>query len=216
MTARSDGSTKRASSNRLPARPSHPSANSLALHRDRLHGVIEPIVRSGGYDLEELVVSRAGRRGVLRVIVDGDSGVSLDAIAELSRAISTGLDRAESEAGELSAGEYVLEVGSPGVDRPLTQPRHWRRNLGRLVKVRVDDRQVTGRITAVDADGVVLDVAGAAQEYDYRRMGPGRVQIEFTRLDEADLVDFDDEVDAGDGEDQLDGGDDDEELEDEE
>ena len=103
----------------------------------RLRGVIEPVVTAAGYDLEELTVSRAGRRHVVRVIVDGDAGVNLDAVAEVSRAVSRALDEAEEASGDLVAGEYQLEVSSPGVDRPLTEPRHWRRNAGRLVKVGV-------------------------------------------------------------------------------
>jgi ribosome maturation factor RimP len=159
---------------------------------------MEPVIGEAGYDLEELAVSRAGRRHLVRVIVDGDGGMGLDAIAEVSRAISAALDAAEFSGGELFAGEYQLEVSSPGVDRPLTQPRHWRRNVGRLVKVRVADRQLTGRILAADGAGVALDVDGTGHEAAYGVLGPGRVQVEFNRLaelgelgDEDDLTDED-------------------------
>jgi ribosome maturation factor RimP len=165
----------------------------LTAHRDRLRQVIAPVVERAGYDLEELAVSRAGRRHLLRIIVDGDGGVSLDTVADLSREISAALDSAEQTGGEFTAGEYVLEVSSPGVDRPLTQPRHWRRNVGRLVAVSAGERPLTGRVVAADEAGIVLDVAGQRHEFGYAELGPGRVQVEFERLTEIadeDLADF--------------------------
>lgn len=185
----------------------------LAARRERLREVIGPVVIAAGYDLEDLTVSRAGRRHVVRVMVDGDAGVSLDDIADVSRAVSAALDAAESTGGELIEGQYQLEVGSPGVDRPLTQPRHWRRNVGRLVTARVRDRQLTGRVLAADDEEIVLDVAGERHEAAYAELGPGRVQIEFSRLDE--LTDADLDADASE-DDEDDGDSDDEELEDEE
>lgn len=153
---------------------------------------------AAGYDLEEVTLSRAGRRHLVRVVLDRDGGVTLDGVAEVSRAVSAALDVAEESGGELFAGEYALEVGSPGVDRPLTLPRHWRRNVGRLVNVQVaaepgsglGDRQLTGRVTAADDTGVVLEVSGGPRQVPYRRLGSGRVRIEFTRVDEVDDADL--------------------------
>jgi ribosome maturation factor RimP len=162
-----------------------------AVYRARLRAVIAPVVEKGGYDLEDLVVSRAGRRHLVRVVVDADGGVSLDGVADLSRDISTALDEHEEAGGEFTPGEYVLEVGSPGVDRPLTQPRQWRRNIGRLVAVTAADHRVTGRIAAVDDQGVTLDLDGERRAFGYPELGPGRVQIEFGRLDDLG----DDEID---------------------
>ncbi|WP_369253886.1 ribosome maturation factor RimP [Geodermatophilus amargosae] len=159
----------------------------------RLAGWIEPVVGAAGYDLEELVVTPAGRRSVVRVVVDRDRGVSLDDVAEVSRAVSAVLDEKD---GDLGRAPYVLEVTSPGVDRPLTEPRHWRRNTGRLVTVTVGPsgaaEQVTGRITAVDDAGVTLAVEtkgkpGARKrpptprQVPWDRLGAGRVQVEFGR-----------------------------------
>lgn len=160
---------------------------------DRLRAVIAPVVSAAGYDLEDLALSRAGRRHLVRVTVDGDGGVSLDAIAEVSRAVSAALDAAEETEGELLAGEYELEVSSRGVDRPLTLPRHWRRNVGRLVKVTVEGRPVTGRISAADDERVVLDVDGDARELAHADVGPGRVQVEFTRFGEDEIDEEDEE-----------------------
>jgi ribosome maturation factor RimP len=173
-------------------------AGDLAAHRARLREVIEPVVQAAGYDLEELSVSRAGRRHLLRITVDGAGGVSLDTVAHLSREISAALDSAEETGGDFGSGEYVLEVSSPGVDRPLSQPRHWQRNVGRLVEVEIGDRKVTGRVVAADAAGVTLEVGGHRHAYGYPELGVGRVQIEFGRLDELedeDLAEFPDEPD---------------------
>jgi ribosome maturation factor RimP len=175
---------------RIPAAP----RIDLAAAKARVRQVIEPVVSAAGYDLEDLSVSRAGRRHVVRVLVDTDGGINLDDVAVVSREISAALDEAEERGGDVLAGEYQLEVGSPGVDRPLTLPRHWRRNRGRLVAV----NGLTGRVVDVDDAGVVLDVDGVARELTFAELGPGRVQIEFKRLDEADLGDEDDEADTDD------------------
>ncbi|GIJ26868.1 ribosome maturation factor RimP [Micromonospora qiuiae] len=177
--------------------------------------MIAPVVDGAGYDLEDLSVSRAGRRHVVRVIVDADGGINLDAVADVSRAVSAALDAAEDSGGDIVAGEYQLEVSSPGVDRPLTLPRHWRRNLGRLVRVTVrgagppaaqgappaGDRQVTGRVIAADDERVVLETDAGRTELTYADLGPGRVQIEFSRLDELpDSEELDDDDDVEDEE----------------
>jgi ribosome maturation factor RimP len=177
----------------------------LVAATSRVRAVIEPVVVTAGFDLEDVKLSRAGRRHVVRVLVDADGGISLDDVAVVSREISLALDTAEEAQGEVLAGEYQLEVGSPGVDRPLTLPRHWRRNVSRLVAVTVAGRSLTGRVTAAGETGVVLDTDGTSTEIPYAELGPGRVQIEFKRLDEAV---FPDEPDAGEPEDDDDEDDD--------
>jgi ribosome maturation factor RimP len=173
-------------------RTGHPAHRAdLGALRSRLREIIEPVVAAAGYDVEGLDLSRAGRRHLVRLTVDGDGGVNLDAVAVISRQVSRALDDAEEREGELLVGEYELQVSSPGVDRLLTAPRHWRRNVGRLVQVKAGERQVTGRVLAADPDEVVLDVGGAHQRVPYGQLGGGRVQLEFTRL--AELTD--DELD---------------------
>jgi ribosome maturation factor RimP len=162
---------------------------------ERLNGWIEPVIGAAGYDLEELVVTPAGRRSIVRVVVDRDEGVTLDDIAEVSRAVSDVLDANDDGMGR---APYVLEVTSPGVDRPLTEPRHWRRNVGRLVAVAVGPHgaaeQVTGRISAVDGAGVTLAVEAKGKpgakkrppeprQVPWAELGAGRVQVEFGRAD---------------------------------
>ncbi|GAA1606545.1 ribosome maturation factor RimP [Actinoplanes couchii] len=169
----------------------------LSAARARLREVAEPVVTKAGYDLEDLAVSRAGRRFVVRVLVDGDNGVGLDDVAVVSREISDAFDAAEESGGELLPGEYQLEVGSPGVDRPLTEPRHWRRNVGRLVEV----NGVIGRVQSADDKGVALDVDGKPRELAWAELGAGKVQIEFKRMDEAEFGDDDvDDDDENEGE----------------
>jgi len=157
----------------------------------RLTASIEPVVARAGYDLEEVHVRAAGNRFVVRVVVDRDSGVSLDDVAEVSRTLSDVLD-AEEE-GDLGRSPYVLEVTSPGVDRPLTLPRHWARNVGRLVTTSAGGAELVGRVVAVDGDGVTLAVEkGGAKKGQVRKavgdrvltwaeLGEGRVQVEFNR-----------------------------------
>jgi ribosome maturation factor RimP len=195
---------KRAGSRRTrdeePQAPSAPRID-LTAAKARVRAVIEPVVTKAGYDLEEVGVSRAGRRHVVRVLVDTDGGINLDDVAIVSREISAALDAAEEQGAEVLAGEYQLEVGSPGVDRPLTEPRHWRRNRTRLVAV----NGLTGRVLEAGDEGIVLDVAGTPRSLSYAELGPGRVQIEFKRLDEADFGDEDDLHDEDDDDDDDEG-----------
>lgn len=139
-------------------------------------------LRTIGLDLEALEVTPAGRRRILRVAVDKDGGVTLDDIAEATKELSRVLD------GAAAMGEqpYTLEVTSPGVDRPLTHPRHWRRNRGRLVSVATrDGASVTGRVAESDETGAVLDVKGARSHIDFASVARATVQIEFKRPSEA-------------------------------
>jgi ribosome maturation factor RimP len=151
---------------------------SGASDRDSLARTLAPVVTARGFDLEEVVVTPAGKRRMLRVVVDKDGGVDLDDIANVSSAVSATLD----ESDVMGAVPYVLEVTSPGVDRPLTEPRHWRRAVEHLVRVDiagVGDR--TGRIVSADEDGVRLDIDGAETQVPWADLGHGRVQIEFNR-----------------------------------
>jgi ribosome maturation factor RimP len=158
---------------------------SGAAQRERVATVIGPAVQSAGCDLEEVTVSPAGRRKVVRVVVASDNGVTLDEVAAVSRAVSEALDARDTEL--FGASPYVLEVTSPGVDRPLTEPRHWRRAVGRLVEVPVDGTTTTARITAADAEGVELTGgSGAATRHGWASLGPGKVQVEFGRATDAD------------------------------
>ena len=154
----------------------------------RLIELVTPAVTAAGYDLEALTVTTAGRRSVVRVVVDKDGGVTLDDVADVSRALGQALDAADEAEPSLLGPSYVLEVSSPGVDRPLTAPRHWRRATDHLVTaVLVDGSELTGRITSADEQAVVLDVDGAERILAYAELVRGMVQIEFSRKDQAEI-----------------------------
>jgi ribosome maturation factor RimP len=153
--------------------------SSAAAHA-RVLAVLEPVVAATGHDLEELSVTAAGRRRLVRLIVDRDGGVPLDSVAEVSRAVSEALDDSDCMGG----APYVLEVTSPGVDRPLTEPRHWRRNLHRRVRaVLRDGGEMTGRVCDVGDDAVVLDVEGTQRSVKLSKVARGEVQVEFRRTE---------------------------------
>src|SRR6188472_1343063 len=147
---------------------------AMADTRDRLAGELTGPIGQLGLDLEAVDLTNAGKRRVLRVAIDKDGGVTMDDIADATREVSRVLD----ETNLMGQQAYTLEVSSPGVDRPLTLPRHWRRNTGRLVKVKAQERQLTARILAVSDTGVTLE--GQPAELPFAELGPGRVQIEFT------------------------------------
>jgi ribosome maturation factor RimP len=157
--------------------------------RDDLERLLQPVVSAAGLDIEGVEVASAGRRQVIRVYVDQDGGVDLDTVAEVSRMVSAALDRTDL----LGDVPYVLEVSSPGVDRPLTRPRHWRRSAGRLVRIGLaGGGELTGRVLAADEAGVVVDDAGTECHLTFAEIAAGRVQVEFNRAD-AGLADSDEE-----------------------
>ena len=134
-----------------------------------------------GLDVEAVELTPAGKRRVLRVAVDKDGGVTLDEVAEATREVGRVLD----ESDVMGEQPYTLEVTSRGVDRPLTLPRHWRRNRDRLVKATLlDGTVVTGRIGDSDEEQVVLDVDGSARAVPYADVKKALVQIEFNRKDQ--------------------------------
>jgi len=189
--------------------------------------LLDPQVTANSAYLEAVEVRAAGRRRLVRVIVDTDKGVSLDDVAALSRALSETLD---GPSGSAILGEqpYTLEVTSPGVDRPLTQIRHWRKAIGRLVEVAPQDGEIyVGRVTGVsfgadpqDAPTVTLDVDGELREVPIATVVRAVVQVEFGRVsglvvndaDEADeveaeeaaVLEVDDEVEDDDEDDDDD------------
>jgi ribosome maturation factor RimP len=165
-----------------------------------------------GLDLEAVELTPAGKRRVLRVAVDKDGGVSMDDVAAATREVNRVLD----DTDVMGPQPYTLEVTSRGVDRPLTLPRHWRRNADRLVKVTlVDGSSMTGRIGDSGEETVVVEVSGTDRLLAYADVARALVQVEFNRpagrapdepdeLDgaEDDLDDLDD-LDDTDGDDVL-------------
>jgi len=151
----------------------------VANQQGDLSAALEPVVRdavaAAGFELEQLEVQRAGRRNLVKVVVDADGGIGLDEVAEASRACSAVLDEHDHVLG----GPYTLEVTSPGTDRPLTRPRHWRRNRLRLVKVRTGEDSFTGRVGDADDEAVQMLVDGQLRQVPFADVTHAVVEVEF-------------------------------------
>ncbi|MFM8620894.1 MAG: ribosome maturation factor RimP [Candidatus Nanopelagicaceae bacterium] len=142
--------------------------------KDQIFQLVEPLVIKSGLVLEEVQVQTPGKNRFVTVIVDSETGLNLDQVTDASRLIGEAMDSAPF----MGETPYTLEVTSPGVDRPLTAPRHWRKNVNRLVKiVKLDGDVCKGRITSSSEDEVVLDCCTVAFA-DIKR---ATVEIEFNQ-----------------------------------
>ncbi|MEU1710587.1 ribosome maturation factor RimP [Streptomyces sp. NPDC005706] len=157
---------------------------------ERLRELLEPLVTSQGLDLEEIAVESVGRKRVLRVTVDSDTGADLDRIADVSRALSAKLDETDA----MGDDAYDLEVGTPGAERALTEHRHFVRATDRLVRFQLTDGgEVVARILEVDEEGIEVEVPGVkgrkatARRLGFPEIAKARVQVEFNRKDKKDM-----------------------------
>jgi ribosome maturation factor RimP len=153
-----------------------------AMKESQIAGVLTPVLAQFGLELEAVEIIPAGKRRLLRLVVDGDgpqgTGPLLDDIAEASKAASAALDRADVTGN----AAYTLEVTSRGVSRPLELPRHWRRNAGHLVAVRLSDGDtITGRIVSNSEEGVRLNVDGDDRDVQFADVDRALVQVELNR-----------------------------------
>jgi len=145
---------------------------------EELLGVLGQPLATQGYDLEAVEVSQAGRRSLVRVLVDTADGVTLDGIADATHVVSGVLDSTDV----LGEHPYTLEVTSPGIDRPLTALRHWRRNVDRLVKVVPrDGDEFTGRIRSSHESAAQVETDAGVREVAYADITSARIQVEFNR-----------------------------------
>jgi ribosome maturation factor RimP len=152
------------------------------MKQSQLPGVLTPILTQFDLELEAVEVIPAGKRQLLRVVVDGDgangTGPLLDELAEASKALSAALDSSDV----MGNAAYTLEVSSRGVSRPLERPAHWRRNRGRLVAVTTaDGNTILGRIVSADEKTVQLDVGGASRGLALAQVSKALVQVELNR-----------------------------------
>ncbi|CAN2235481.1 ribosome maturation protein RimP [actinobacterium SCGC AAA044-D11] len=121
---------------------------------EEISAAIRPIIEATGNYLEELTITTAGKVKILTVIVDSDAHLNLDQVTAVTKEISQVIE----ELPALGETAFTLEVTSPGLDRPLTKPRHWRKNLDRLVKITMTSGQVIeGRIGAATETSVLVD-----------------------------------------------------------
>lgn len=150
--------------------------------------VVKACVTELGFDLEAVELSSGGKRRVLRVAIDADGGVGIDEITTATRALSDVLDADDAVMGP---APYTLEVTSRGVDRPLTEPRHWRRNSGRVVRVRLiegtaSERRLKssvteGRIGPSDGSGADLITKAGTRRIDYADIESAVIQAELIK-----------------------------------
>ena len=168
----------------------------VAAETQRLTTFLAPTVEKQDLFLEEIEIRMAGAHRTVHVIVDlpedQPGGVSLDAISAAAQAISEAMDNDPHDDGR----PYNLEVSSPGVSRPLTEPRHWRRNTGRMVSVTVErGDDLRGRILSVDDDGITLipelpvkkgmkAKQGDPVHLPFANIRKGRVEVEFAHLED--------------------------------
>lgn len=168
-----------------------------AIDREKITALLEPVVNDNGYDVEELTITASGPEDLITLVVDRDGGAGLDELAALSRSISEVLDgppAAESADPAVSGHAavkglpaYTLEVTSPGVDRPLTVPRHWRRAAGRKVVVDLlgdPPARLLGRIGVVSGDELAVElVVKSGKGLATQRVPFGTVRKAFVQVD---------------------------------
>jgi ribosome maturation factor RimP len=149
---------------------------------EKITELIQPVVEKAGFFLEDVHVVSPGKHRIITCIVDGQTPLNLDQVTSVSRDISELLDAAAF----LDETPFTLEVTSPGVDRPLTLERHWRKNINRLVKVvKLDGSVVNGRVTSVEDSHAFLteDIKGKSKEHtvEFADIKRATVEIEFNR-----------------------------------
>lgn len=147
---------------------------------DSLAGVIEPVLASLGLELFDLELTGSGSGRILRVVVDRDRGVDLDAITAATEAVSPALDAQPS----LLSGPYALEVSSPGLERPLRRPDHYRRAVGSTVSVKTRDdqgaaRRVRGVLASADDQGFTLEGDAGTERIAYTDVTQARTVFEW-------------------------------------
>jgi ribosome maturation factor RimP len=144
--------------------------------KEEIIAVITPALEALGFYLEDVTITSAGRRSMITIIIDGDTHLSLDQVTLATKAVGEIVEGIQS----LGQTPFTLEVTSPGLDRPLTKPRHWRKNIGRLVKiVLLDGQEIKGRVKDVSeisttvAEQVVKfsDIKRATLEVEFKQVG---------------------------------------------
>ena len=136
---------------------------------------ITPAIEAAGCYLEEVTLTPAGKRKIMTVIVDGDTNLSLDQVTAVSKEVSAIVEVLPA----LGDTPFTLEVTSPGVDRPLTKPRHWRKNHGRLINATLTtDKTVKGRI----GDSTEIDVEIDSVKIAFSEIKKALIEVEFKAL----------------------------------
>lgn len=145
---------------------------------DKLEALLAGVVAENGLELDAVIETKQGSMALVRVIVDapeGQSGVDSDQLADVSRAVSKALDVADP-----IEGEYLLEVSTPGAERELTLPRHWRKQIGRLIRAKMrDGAALQGRLLDANEEQATLDVDGVSTTISYANVKKARPRVEL-------------------------------------
>lgn len=143
-----------------------------------LQELLAPVVAASGLELDSVTRTRSDAMPLLRVVVEatiGAAGIDSDTLADVSRAVSKALDAADP-----IDGEYLLEVSTPGAERELTKVGHWKRQVGRLVRVKLRaGGYVSGRVIDAGETSATIDVDGEATTIDYQDMRKARSRVDF-------------------------------------
>jgi ribosome maturation factor RimP len=143
--------------------------------KEDISAAVTPALSALGFYLEDVTITSSGRRSMLTIIVDGDTHLSLDQVTSATKAISEIVESLQS----LGDTPFTLEVTSPGLDRPLTKPRHWRKNIDRLVKVvLLDGKEIKGRIKAASEDSATVDQS----EINFAEIKRVSLEVEFKQV----------------------------------
>lgn len=131
----------------------------MAERGQTLRDLLQPVVEALGAQLWGLDLQSGGRRKLLRIYIDRESGIDVELCAAVSRQVSAVMDVEDP-----IQGEYVLEVSSPGMDRPLYELAHYQQLLGEQIAVKLrfayeGQRNFKGLLQAVEGDDIVLVVA---------------------------------------------------------
>ena len=143
--------------------------------KEDISDAVTPALLALGFYLEDVTITSAGRRSMLTIIVDGDTHLSLDQVTSATKAIGEIVESIQS----LGETPFTLEVTSPGLDRPLTKPRHWRKNIDRLVKiVLLDGKEIIGRIKAASEVSATVDES----EIKFSDIKRASLEVEFKQV----------------------------------
>jgi ribosome maturation factor RimP len=144
-------------------------------NKEQVAAAITPVIESLGFYVEDIAITSAGKRSMLTVIVDGNTHLSLDQVTVATKAISEIVENLPT----LGNNPFTLEVTSPGLDRPLTKPRHWQKNKDRLIKIiLINDKEITGRIKDSTQSAVTVD----EQVINFADMKRATLEIEFKQV----------------------------------
>ena len=143
--------------------------------KEDISAAVTPALSALGFYLEDVTITSAGRRSMLTIIVDGDTHLSLDQVTVATKAISEIVQNLPT----LGNNPFTLEVTSPGLDRPLTKPRHWRKNKDRLIKiVLTDGKEVSGRIKDSNEASATVD----EQVINFADIKRATLEVEFKQV----------------------------------